>query len=180
MGEERGRRGFPGWDTGPGARGEGEARVGTHKCEKQSGNSAGLDRAGPGGKNKSLIFIVRLLCLRPRHLVRLPSKEGMQPAGRVLLPSQEGWAIGEVRNHHLSIRGTVSSGCVTNNRVAQVGRKTSLGPQLSCAGPQGIISPQGQHLIDQLSSVLLPSRTLWDRSAGGAALPGAVESVSIL
>lgn len=89
--------------------------MGTHKCEKLSQEiQQGWTVQGPVGKIRSLIFIVRLLCVSdPGIWSDLPSKEGMQPAGRCLLLGQErGWAIGETRNHHLSIRAVSESGGV--------------------------------------------------------------------
>ena len=84
--------------------------MGTHKCEKQSGNSAGLDCAGPRGKSKEFDFYSKITMSETRASGQIfPVKRACSLLGCVLLLGQErGWAIGETRNHHLSVRGTVS------------------------------------------------------------------------
>lgn len=105
-----GREDFQAGTQALGARGRGKPGVGTHKCEKQSGNSAGLDRAGPGGKNKEFDFYCKITVSQTQASGQIcPVKRACSLLGGVLLLGQErGWAIGETRNHHLSIRGTVS------------------------------------------------------------------------
>ena len=118
-----------------GARGRGKPGTGTRKCEKQSGNSAGVDCAGPGGKSKEFDVYCKTtvtetwasgqICPVKRACSLL---DGVLPLGR-----ERGWSIGAIRNHHLSVRGTVSGeGVRLTTGLQRWAGRTSLGPQLSC------------------------------------------------
>lgn len=105
-----GREDFQAETQALGARGRGKPGVGTHKCEKQSGNSAGLDCAGPGGKSKEFDFYCKTTVSETWASGQIcPVKRTCSLLDGVLLLGRErGWALGAIRNHHLSVRGTVS------------------------------------------------------------------------
>mgnify|MGYP006996391729 CR=1 FL=1 len=64
--------------------------MGTRKCEKQSGNSAGLGCAGPGGKSKEFDFYSKITVSETRASGQIfPVKRACSLLGGVLLLGQE-------------------------------------------------------------------------------------------